>query len=184
MLGLFAKNRNTSKPDPDMVLRLYHTVTTLAREPVFYTRFSVPDTTDGRYDLLCVMLSLFLFRVQRDEPDSAQALFDLAFKDMERGLREAGVGDLGVPKHMKRMIQGFYGRAAAYYEAIEQNETEGLAIILSRNLYNQDALFMPAIQMAEWMMICWQFLIQIGMDDLKSDPSVVLQLVPPEENQA
>ncbi len=184
MLGLLGKGHSAHKPDPAVIHGLYDAATQLARAPVFYTRFSVPDTTDGRYDLLCVMLSLFLFRIQQEEPDTAQALFDLAFKDMERGLREAGVGDLGVPKHMKRMIQGFYGRAAAYYEAIEQRETEGLAIVLSRNLYNQDVMTLPAIQMAEWVMIFWQFLGQVAVKDLKADPDMVQQLVPPEEDNA
>lgn len=182
MLGLLGKGRTTQKPDPAVIHGLYDAMTQLARSPVFYTRFATPDSTDGRYDLLCVMLSLFLFRIQQEEPDTAQALFDLAFKDIERGLREAGVGDLGVPKHMKRMIEGFYGRAAAYYEAIEQRETEGLAIVLSRNLYNQESMTMPAIQMAEWMMIFWQFLGQVSLAELKSQPDMVLQLVPPEQD--
>lgn len=182
MLGILGKNRTTAKPDPDMIGGLYHAATQLARAPVFYTRFATPDTTDGRYDLLCLMLSLFLFRIQQEEPDTAQALFDLAFKDIERGLREAGVGDLGVPKHMKRMIEGFYGRAAAYYEAIEQRETEGLAIVLSRNLYNQANLTIAATQMAEWVMIFWQFICQIGLGELKKDPELVLQIIPPEQD--
>lgn len=180
MFSALGKGRATHKPDQAMIHELYQAVTHMSRAPVFYTRFSVPDTTDGRYDLLCLMLSLFLFRLQQAEPDTAQALFDLSFKDMERGLREVGVGDLGIPKHMKRMLQAFYGRAAAYYEALEQRETEGLAIVLARNLYNQD-MTMSAIQMAEWVTIFWQFLSQVAIEDLKSDPHLVYALVPPEE---
>jgi cytochrome b pre-mRNA-processing protein 3 len=180
MLNSLAKKHSTAKADPATVARLYKTVTDLARAPVFYTRFAVPDTTDGRYDLLCVMLGLFLFRVQLEDGVLAQALFDHAFKDVERGLREAGVGDLGVPKHMKRMLAAFYGRVAAYYEALEQQETEGLAITLTRNLYNGDAAA-PARAMGEWIAITWQFLRATDAKEFIQDPDLILELVPPEE---
>jgi cytochrome b pre-mRNA-processing protein 3 len=177
---LFAKKTAPTKADPAAVERLYKTVTDLARAPVFYTRFAVPDTTDGRFDLLCLMLGLFLFRIQQVDGVLAQAVFDFAFKDAERGLREAGVGDLSVPKHMKRMLAGFYGRVASYYEALEQQETEGLAVMLTRNLYNGDAAA-PAATMAEWVRITWQFLLSTDAKELIDDPDLVLQLVPPEE---
>ena len=178
---LFPKKTTTSKADPAVVERLYKTVTDLARAPVFYTRFAVPDTIDGRYDLLCLMLGLFLFRIQQVDGILAQALFDRAFKDVERGLREAGVGDLSVPKHMKRMLAAFYGRVAAYYEALDQQEAEGLAIILTRNLYNSDTSA-PAMPMSEWVRISWQFLLSTDAQELIADPDLMLQLVPPEEN--
>ena len=179
----FAKKGLPRKADPDTVQRLYATITAMARAPVFYTRFAVPDTTDGRYDLLCLMLSLFLFRVQQADPELAQALFDWAFRNTELGLREAGVGDLGVPKHMKRMLEGFYGRAAAYYEALEQGENQGLAVILSRNLYNQEN-HSTAPAMAEWVRIASQFLMQMDARELLDDPDAMIQLIPPANEEA
>jgi cytochrome b pre-mRNA-processing protein 3 len=177
---LFPKKTTVTKADPAIVEHLYKTVTDLARAPVFYTRFAVPDTVDGRYDLLCLMLGLFLFRVQQADGILAQALFDRAFKDVERGLREAGVGDLGVPKHMKRMLAGFYGRVAAYYEGLEQQEAEGLAIILIRNLYNGEVAA-PSKEMGEWVRITWQFMLSTDTKEFIDQPEMILQLVPPEE---
>ncbi|MDB5478373.1 MAG: hypothetical protein JWM96_868 [Alphaproteobacteria bacterium] len=180
MINPLNKTRTTPKADMGLVHKLYGTVMKLAREPVFYTRFQVPDTVDGRYDLMCLMLGLFLFRIQQAQPETAQALFDLAFKDIERGLRESGVGDLSVPKHMKRMLAAFYGRVAAYYEALEQQQVEGLAVILTRNLYNGDGTA-PALPMAEWTRIAWQFLMQSDVNDIALHPDTILQLVPPRE---
>lgn len=180
MLSALTKTTSTKKADPMVVQALYGSVTSLARQPVFYTRFGVPDTTDGRYDLLCLMLSLFLFRLQQQEPETAQALFDFAFKNTEQGLREAGVGDLGVPKHMKKMLAAFYGRAAAYYEALEQQDTASLSAVMAKNLYNGD-MNAPIGSMAEWTRIAWMYLSQITAQDLINDTDQLLQLVPPEE---
>lgn len=174
---LLPKTPQKTNYDSEALHRLYNTVTKLSRSPVFYTRFAVPDTTDGRFDLLCLMLSLFLFRIQQINPELAQALFDLTFKDMDRGLREAGVGDLGVPKHMKRMLQGFYGRAASYYEALEQQDTASLSAVLTRNLYAgvADA---PSGSMAEWVQIAWQFLLALDFQYIYGKPDMILELVP------
>lgn len=181
MIGISAFKKSSTKPDPALVDRLHKTATELSRQPVFYTRFAVPDTIDGRYDLLCLMLGLFLFRIQQIDGELAQAVFDRAFKDVERGLREAGVGDLSVPKHMKRMLAAFYGRAASYYEALEQQQTEGLAVILTRNLYNGEVAA-PAAEMAEWVRIASQFLMSVEGEALLQHPEIVLELVPPELN--
>ena len=182
MSNLLASKSKTAKPDQALVESFYKAATDLARAPVFYTRFAVPDTNDGRFDLLCLTLSLFLFRIQRDDPATAQAVFDLAFKDMERGLREAGVGDLGVPKHMKRMIQGFYGRSASYYEALEQSDVASLSAVLTRNLYN-GAVDAPSGSMGEWVQIAWSYMSQIDTAELNANPATVLQLVPPQTPQ-
>jgi hypothetical protein len=176
MLGLVKKTAK-NKPDKELIERLYNTAMDLARAPVFYTRFKVPDTVDGRYDLVCLMLSLFLFRIQQLSPETAQAVFDYAFKDIERGLREAGVGDLGVPKHMKKMLQAFYGRSANYYEALEQKDVASLTAVMMRNLYNND-MNAPAGSMAEWVQIAWQYLSQTPEEDFFGTPDTILQLLP------
>ncbi len=177
MIGSLRQRQPAAKIDPEIVERLYLAVTSLARNPVFYTRFQVPDTVDGRFDLLTLMLGMYLFRIQQNHPELAQGLFDRSFKDVERGLREAGVGDLSVPKHMKRMLAGFYGRAASYYEALEQQQAEGLAVILNRNLYNGDANA-PAAEMGEWVRIAWQYLQQLDTNEFISDPASLALLVP------
>lgn len=177
---LFAKKTPSKKPDMDLLVRLYTAQTQLSRAPVFYARFMVPDTTDGRYDMFCLTLSLFLFRIQQMDQEVAQAFFDLAFNDQERGLREAGVGDLSVSKHMKKMLEAFYGRASLYYEALEQRDTSSLIAVLARNIYNdnQDA---PVGSMAEWVQIIWSYLSQIDKEEFFADPQQILQLLPSEK---
>ncbi len=180
---MFPKPATSKKADPHQVNQLYMAVTTLARAPVFYTRFAVPDTTDGRYDLFCLSLALYLFRVQQASPELAQALFDFSFKGVELGLREAGVGDLSVSKHMKKMLEAFYGRAALYYEALEQQDTASLSAVLTRNLYN-DVMDSPAGSMAEWVRIAWSYLQQISVEELVQQPEELLQLLPSEKEAA
>lgn len=117
-------------------LRLYARAVAQARAPEFY-RAGVPDTFDGRFDLLMLHVFLLVRRFRREGERGraiAQALFDAAFDDMDRTLREMGVGDLGVPRRIKAMARAFYGRAAAYDEALDADGDEGLRAALGRNL--------------------------------------------------
>ena len=101
----------------DSARLLYAAVVARAREPVFYTRFRVPDSLDGRFDMIALHAFLVLRRLKEEGADGAalgQALFDVIFSDMDRSLREMGAGDLGVGRRVKRMARGFYGRIAAY----------------------------------------------------------------------
>jgi hypothetical protein len=105
------------------------------------------------------------------------------FKDTELGLREAGVGDLSVSKHMKKMLEAFYGRASLYYEALEQKDTGSLTAAMTRNLYNGD-INAPAGSMAEWVNIAWMYLSQIEATDFVADPKQLMQILPPEKEAA
>ncbi|MCB1783375.1 MAG: ubiquinol-cytochrome C chaperone family protein [Alphaproteobacteria bacterium] len=120
----------------DAVLALYAATLTQIRNPAFYIGASVPDTFDGRFDLLLLHVFLILQRLM-DHPDYnelSQSLFDTMFKDMDQTLREMGIGDMGVPKHMKRMMKAFNGRMHAYQEGLTQGD-EVLKSALTRNLY-------------------------------------------------
>lgn len=124
---------NAAAPD---AAALYSAVMAQARRPVFFTRLGVPDTVDGRFDLLTLHAALVMRRLRADGIPGqafAQALFDRMFRDMERAVREMGVGDLGVSKHMKRMIRAFYGRAQAYEAALADHAVLSEALV--RNLY-------------------------------------------------
>jgi cytochrome b pre-mRNA-processing protein 3 len=115
----------------------YRHVVEQARQPVFFSEFGVPDTVDGRFELICLHAFLYLHRLKSERPLSAavsQAFFDVMFLDMDRGLREMGTGDLSVGRHVKRMAQGFYGRIRAYQTGLEQGRST-LAAALSRNLF-------------------------------------------------
>lgn len=117
---------------------LYRAVAAQSREPVFYALYGVPDTVDGRFDLVCLHAYLLIDRLYgegRKGRRLAQALFDAMFSDMDGALREMGIGDLSVPRHMKRMMKGFNGRANAYRVAMAAEEPEALTDALARNLY-------------------------------------------------
>jgi cytochrome b pre-mRNA-processing protein 3 len=111
-----------------------------AREPLFYRDFGVPDTVNGRFDLLLLHLWMVLRRLKgtAGATNLAQALFDRFCEDMDANLREMGVGDLTVPKRMQAFGEAFYGRAAAYDLALTDT-ADALARALSRNILNGEA---------------------------------------------
>jgi|APTNR8051073442_1049403.scaffolds.fasta_scaffold10384_2 cytochrome b pre-mRNA-processing protein 3 len=120
--------------------RLYAVIVAQARDEAFYERLGVPDTPDGRYDLIALHAVLVLRRMRGDPAVPAplsQALFDLMFADMDENLREMGVGDLAVGKRIKAMVQGFYGRLNAYDTAIVTDDRSDLMAALKRNLYRK-----------------------------------------------
>ena len=114
---------------------LYAALVAQARQPVFYERLGVPDTTDGRFD----MIAVHGFIVMRAAPGMTrrlrQCLFDAMFRDFERACREMGIGDLSVPRHVKRLMTAFKGRFFAYEQA--GSDTEMMGHALRRNLYRK-----------------------------------------------
>jgi cytochrome b pre-mRNA-processing protein 3 len=127
VLGIF--RREDRRP-----FALYGAIVAQARQPAFYTDFGVADTLDGRFDMVVLHVVLATRRL-RGEAAEQQALFDLFIADMDRSLREMGVGDLTVPKRMKVMGAAFYGRLEAYGAALEAGEIPTLADAIARNLY-------------------------------------------------
>jgi cytochrome b pre-mRNA-processing protein 3 len=119
--------------------QLYNAVVAQARLPAFYRHYGVPDTLDGRFDMVVLHAFLLLHRLKRDgaaQGPVGQALFDLMFADMDASLRELGVGDLSVGRKVKQMATGFYGRVAAYDQALSpQAPPDVLDQALRRNLY-------------------------------------------------
>ncbi|MGH7017761.1 MAG: ubiquinol-cytochrome C chaperone family protein, partial [Caulobacteraceae bacterium] len=88
-----------------------------ARSPGIYASLGAPDTVEGRFEVLTAHLILLVERLSPDEPQASQELFDIFVGDLDGALREMGVGDLAVPRRMKRLAEIFYGRAAAYRRA-------------------------------------------------------------------
>ena len=123
--------------------RLYEACVEQAREPAFYASLGVPDTLDGRFDMIGVHVFLLLRRLKAEGEKGeafAQTVFDAMFADMDRSLREMGVGDMGIGKRVRAMGKAFMGRIMAYDKALEGDEP--LEDALARNLYRntgQDA---------------------------------------------
>jgi cytochrome b pre-mRNA-processing protein 3 len=118
---------------------LYGMIVAQARLPVFYSRLRVPDSVDGRFDILVLHVVLVMRRLAR-EPGQArnagQLVFDRFCRDMDDNLREMGVGDLAVPREMRRMGSAFYGRQAAYEAALAAADDRELVDALARNIYS------------------------------------------------
>lgn len=119
---------------------LYWGVVRQARTLRFFSDYQVPDTPDGRFDLIALHAALVLRRLH-DEPARttrlSQALFDRMFVDMDESLREMGVGDLSVGRIVKGLAKNFYGRLKAYGDALDADDAAMMQTALSRNLYRQ-----------------------------------------------
>jgi cytochrome b pre-mRNA-processing protein 3 len=133
ILNLF---RRTSRDDKIAVL--YGAIVAQARDPAFYRRFGVPDTANGRLEMIVLHTILVLSRLEAAGEAArplGQALFDYFCSDMDANLREMAVGDLAVPRKMKAIAEAFYGRKRAYTAALAQPEPGPLATALARNIY-------------------------------------------------
>jgi cytochrome b pre-mRNA-processing protein 3 len=129
----FSKSRSGSDRT---IGTIYGMIVARAREPGFYEVFGVPDTVDGRFDLLVLHLWMALRRLRAGgQTQLAQGLFDHFCNDMDANLREMGVGDLTVPKRMQKFGEAFYGRSTAYDTAMEAGH-EALAQALCKNVLN------------------------------------------------
>jgi cytochrome b pre-mRNA-processing protein 3 len=137
MLWPFNHFRKPRAASRGTIETIYGMIVTQAREPSFYRDLGVPDTVDGRFDLLVLHLWIVLRRFKSTEggADLSQALFDHFCDDMDGNLREMGVGDLTVPKRMQAFGEAFYGRSAAY-DLASDSGTEPLAQALCKNILN------------------------------------------------
>ncbi len=125
-----------SDPAREAARRLYAAAVAQARRPEFYAGLGVPDSLDGRFELVALHIFLVLRRLKShgDAGATGQELVDLFVADMDASLREMGAGDLGVGRRVKAMVQALYGRIAAY-EAGLAGPHEGLEAALRRNLF-------------------------------------------------
>ncbi len=115
---------------------LYDVAVAQARQEGFYETLGVPDSVDGRYEMISLHCYLMLHQLkEQGEKALSQKLFDTFFKNMDVSLREQGVGDLGIPKHMKRMMKGFNGRATSYEAALVEEDDAKLKEALIKNVY-------------------------------------------------
>jgi cytochrome b pre-mRNA-processing protein 3 len=141
MLWPFNHFRKPRIAAPGTIEAIYGMIVTQAREPLFYRDLGVPDTVNGRFDLLLLHLWLVLRRLKSVGSGTAlsQALFDHFCTDMDDNLREMGVGDQSVPKRMREFGEAFYGRTTAYDMALTEGR-EALAQALCKNVLNGEKI--------------------------------------------
>lgn len=139
MQTIFTRRRQTAaRSTADSI---YAAIVAQARRPEFYQAAGVPDTIDGRFDLLVMHAFAFFHRLKGESPEAremSQLVFDAMFADLDQNLREMGVGDMSIGKKVRKMGAAFYGRARAYDAGLERfaAEPEELRDAIRRNVYS------------------------------------------------
>ena len=117
---------------------LYTASVAAARDPYLFTVVGVPDTLDGRFDVVGIYAFLAIQRLKREPepgPALAQAVFDAMFSDMDINLRELGVSDMSIGKRVRAMWEAFHGRALAYSQAMEAQDMAAMEASLVLNIW-------------------------------------------------
>lgn len=128
---------NARRQRNDVAVKLYGDLVAQARSPEFYLSFGVPDSELGRFEMICLHSYLLFRRLGKTDnagKDLSQSVHDLMFGDLDRTLREKGIGDMGIGKRVKELARNLYGRIEAYENGAASG-TDELAEALRRNLY-------------------------------------------------
>lgn len=128
---LFLKN----EPDLQKIALLYGAIMAQARSPAFFLRHGLSDDFETRFESLVLHLLLVMRRLGEEGYAIKQALTDFMVSDLDRTLREMGVGDVGVVKRMKYFMEGYYGRIKAYDAALNHSDKKEILRALDRNLF-------------------------------------------------
>lgn len=168
IFSLFRRNRENPHTE-----RIYAAIVAQSRHPDFYTDYDVPDTIEGRYDLLILHAFLVIRRLSElGEHQVSQHVCDKLFAELERALREDGVGDLSVPKRMKKMAKIFYGRVEAYEIALLKNDESGLADALNRNILRHSSIDETVLRLTRYVFVAFNRLADLSAADLFSMQTV------------
>jgi cytochrome b pre-mRNA-processing protein 3 len=128
-------------PQDDSIASLYGMIVAQARAPAFYQIHGVPDTVNGRLEMVMLHAVLVLRQLEASAGRGralGQALFDHFCRDMDASMREMGVGDLAVPRKMRQIGEAFYGRQAVYRAALAEppgGDDSRLVAALERNVF-------------------------------------------------
>lgn len=139
-----------TREDEARVHAIYSAIVAQARQPVFYAELGVPDTLEGRFEMLLVHAYLYVRRLKGDPAgeETARQVIETMFDDMDRALREIGVGDLSVGKKIKKMAQAFYGRAEAYDAGLAGDR---LGEAIQRNVFGGEGRAEDVASLASYM---------------------------------
>ena len=135
-MGFWDKLRGKTRVAP--MQALYDAIVAKGRAPHWYLEGGVPDTIDGRFDMIAAVLSMVLIRLEA-EPGGAEPgalLAECFIEDMDGQMRQIGIGDITVGKHVGKMMGMLGGRLGAYREGLANGEFEEA---LRRNLYRAGA---------------------------------------------
>ncbi len=117
----------------------YQAVVAIGRDPAWYRAGQVPDTVSGRFDVIAAVFTMLLLRLEREDTAAARTatvlLTELFADDMDGSLRQIGIGDLVVGKHMGRMMGALGGRLGAFREALPDRTRMSGAV--RRNVFHE-----------------------------------------------
>jgi len=151
ILSLFRKPKLT-----EPVYAVYNAIVAQSRRAVFYADWGVPDTLTGRFDMISLHAALVFRRLRSSEQQSrdfAQNVFDCFFKDMDRSLREMGVGDLSIGKRIEKMGGLFYGTLSNLSEILDAGDRARLIGFISRNFHGGET-HAAADRFADYVLAC------------------------------
>ena len=117
---------------------IYQKIIKFSRNKIFYTKYKVPDTIDGRFDMIVLITIIVVFRLSKIKDDGielSQKIFDIVFKDLDFSLRELGAGDVSVANNMKKFISSYMGRQKIYLQAFKNNDKKLLAKAFENNIF-------------------------------------------------
>ncbi|WP_421786482.1 ubiquinol-cytochrome C chaperone family protein [Hyphobacterium sp.] len=123
------------------VSALYDRIVETARRPQFYTNGGVPDTPEGRFELISLHVIVVIRQLNKQGERgkaAGQSLFEYFFKDMDYAMREMGIGDTSIGKKVRAMAEVFYGRFKAYAEAADAGDEVALAAAVRRNVFGDE----------------------------------------------
>lgn len=162
------------KPKQTSSQILYGAIVAAARQPKFYAEMAVPDSIDGRFDLISLHMFLVLERLKGDAFENVrQGLTDTFFDDMDRSLREMGVGDLTVGKKVRKMAESFFGRVQAYEKALAEGDGP-VQSALARNIYVDAKDESVALELRDWMLTARENLLGQSATEIATGKVVFL----------
>ena len=122
---------------------IYQKIVKFSRNKIFYTKYKVPDTIDGRFDMLILTTILVVFRLSKIKDEGvilSQKIFDTIFKDLDFSLRELGAGDVSVANNMKKLISSYMGRQKIYIKVFKDDDVNALALAFKNNIFRNNDL--------------------------------------------
>ena len=134
---MFFKKKKYSTVSHD----IYQKIVKFSRNKMFYTKYKVPDTIDGRFDMLVLITVIAVFRLSKIKDEGtklSQNIFDIVFKDLDFSLRELGAGDVSVVNNMKKLISSYMGRQKIYLKAFKNDDEKLLAMAFKNNIFRNN----------------------------------------------
>lgn len=134
-MSLFSRFLGIESDPREQLRPLWHGIVATSREPEWYGEGGAADTVDGRFDMITLVLSLTMLRMETSKELGPKTglLTELFVADMDRQLRDTGVGDLMVGKKMGKLLSALGGRMGALRENMTESDAR-LAEVIARNV--------------------------------------------------